>query len=229
MAGIEIRDVFPGKIVDDGLGPGVHLPQVEAADDAHDPILARDPLRLLHDVADAAVGAAGDHVDPLSAPVRDGGVVRGKVRPVLPLALGLVLVLREHPGDLAQVEEVFRQGLGLRREAQIEAPFQFRSGVGAADDEALGHHPPEQGWMGHQPGLRTLGEEGGQALGVVVVAVGQDHPVHAPPVEAQILGVLGEDAEVACVQQEPLPLIFDEAGEARLPQQVFVDEGVVVG
>lgn len=202
---------------------------MEAAYDAHDPILTRDPLGLLHDVADAAVGAAGDHVDPLPAPVSEGGVVLGFIGPVFPLALGLILVVREHSGDLAQVEEVLRQGQGLRRKAQIEILFQFRPGVGAADDEAPGHHPPEQGRMSHQLGLRPLGEEGGQALGVVVVAVGQNHTVHAPPVEAQSLGVSGEDAEVARVQQEPLPLRLDEAGEARLPQQVFVDQGIVVG
>ena len=45
---------------------------------------------------------------------------------------------------------------------------------------------------------------------------------------AKLRDVFGEDTEIARVQQEPLPLRLHEAGEARLPQQVFVDEGVVV-
>ena len=202
---------------------------MEAADDAQDAALAGDPLGLLQDVADAAVGAAGDHIDPLPSPISEGGVVRVFVRPVLPLPDGGILHIRIDPGNGPKIEQVLRQGHGLRREAEIEILLQLRPGIGAADGQPPGQDPAEQSRMGHQLGLRTLGEEGAEAPGVVVVAMGEDHSVHAPPVDAHSFRVPGEDAEIPRIQQEPLPLRLHEAGEARLPQQISVDQGVVVG
>ena len=78
---------------------------------------------------------------------------------------------RQKAGDLAEIEEVLRQGQGLRREAQVEIPLHLRPRVGAADDLALGHQPPKQAGMGHQHGPGTVVEEGEKALRMIVVTL----------------------------------------------------------
>ena len=89
--------------------------EVEPAYNVMNPALSADLLCILHGIADPGVGTAGDNNQPVTAPEREGGVIRNPVRRDRPV--------RQHntPGprignfegklsfDLTEEEEVGRQ------------------------------------------------------------------------------------------------------------------------
>ena len=71
-------------------------------------------------------------------------------------------------------------------------------------------------------------EEGGQAAGVVVVAVGEGDGPHLGQVDAHGGGVLQIQAGVAGVQENFLLPVLQQAAEPRFPFVIVIDEGGIL-
>ena len=153
-------------------------------------------LRPEKNVAHPAVGAAGHH--PLARlPLHgQGGVVGEEIPhpafPVPPLGQGAGRLKGGAPGNLPQEDHMGREGHRIPRQHQPAPVFHLLTGEGAAHRMAaaplglqgirMADHPPLP------PGKGA--EEGGQAAGVVVVAVGEGDGPHLGQVDAHGGGVL---------------------------------------
>ena len=187
------------QIIDGPLQPPVRLKQVEAADDSGDFFGVKHLFRLLHDVADSAVGAAGDDENPFPCADRHGGVVQQKVVhspavhvhfPQLPPGLKVV-GLR----DLPEKTAVFRDPVRLAGQGTGEF-FHNLSGVkGGADVALVGPFGREAERVGDETDFGKIEafRQGFQPAGVVVVSVGQDDVGDRSQVYPHVLCVFDEN------------------------------------
>ncbi len=215
--------------------------QVEAADDVgHAPLAAHLP-GVLDGVAHARVGAAHHHHQALGRDVGQGGVLGHGVRSGLALlpAEGEPALEVIAPGDAREVHEAGGQPLGLGAHLQWKVPGELGLGQqGAALGEGGIAHAGEGLGVRHECRapegpllplqLGVVADEGLQAPGVVLVAVGEGDAVQLREIDAQLVGVPQEDVGKAGVEEHPRAAGLHEEGEARLRQQVAVDERVVV-
>ncbi len=233
MAGVERGKGEPLEVGAGTLEFLTVLPEVQAADDVHDPFLPAASTGMFYCVADPSVRAARHHHDPLAAPVGEGGVVQQ------PIGLGAApghydlsrprvdrLEQKTSP-DLAKKYQVRSEE--ERTDAELNRQYSsYRCLIEQGADVCEGRFGPalQAERVTHQAGetvhcalharLDKEAEEVVQTSRVVVVPVGEDDGVEVEQVDAQPLGIPNDEVRVPRVEQELPPLRLDEDGKAVL-------------
>ena len=234
MAGIGVRHILRGEVVDGLRQAFVVGEKVEAADDACDARVAADTLGVFDDVTDTAVGAACDDEESVCAFVDECAVFCDEIwlPDAIPqtLAHGVACFKIEGAWDLAEEDQMLTDPLRRAHEAQIHALGERFCAVGHADGEALAALWPEAVGMRCERHAAEIaeGEKRRQPARVVVVAVGEHDLRDARKIDAELCCILHKCVRIACIKEHALLTILDEKAQRRLAEKVAIDDGIVV-
>ena len=234
MAGIGVRHILRGEVIDGLRQAFVVGEEVEAADDAEDSRLATDALGVFDDVTDAAVGAAADDEEAVCAFVDEGAVFCGEIwlPDAIPQTLthGVACFKIKHAWDLAEEDQMLTDPLRRTREAQIHALGERFCAVGHADGKTLAALWPEAVRMRCERHAAEIaeGKERWQPARVVVVPVGEHNLRGTCKIDAELCCILHKGVRIACIKEHALLTILDEKAQRRLAEKVAIDDGIVV-
>lgn len=234
VAGIGVRHILRGEVVDGLRQAFVVGKEVKAADDACDARVAADTLGVFDDVTDAAVGAAGDDEEAVCAFVDECAVFCDEIwlPDALPqtLAHGVACFKIEGAWDLAEEDQMLTDPPRRTREAQIHALGERFCAVGHADGEALAALWPEAVGMRceRHAAMVTEGKERWQPARVVVVPVGEHDLRDARKIDAELCCILHKGVRIACIKKHAFLTIPNEEAQSRLAEKIAIDGGIVV-
>ena len=128
---------------------------------------------------------------------------------------GVVDALGDQPGPLQQGVQVLHLHKAVPG-VLPDVPADANEAIGV---RVFGEVGPRRSGAEVHPGLGVDLEEPAQAVGVVVVAVGQGGQLHSGQVHPQGPGVVGKFPGGAGVQQQLFPPVLDVQGQAVLRRQ----------
>ena len=244
VTGVQTVQPKSGQVVGCGVQPlGLGILQVKTADHGVHVLHTGHATRLFDDIADAGMGTPRNDHKTIITHIRQSRVIKQDVvhRAVI---IQTFTQRRAHLEvvnalNLAKGNKPGRQPDRLRGRGHIELPGQPVPGQKHADlrlvihpfrseSEGVGQQPwpLERSFLGRY--LEIMLDECIQSPGVVIVAVGQDHPVqvqqadpHAPGIDEKGVGIPG-------IKEDPCLLFHNVHGEPRFSQEMAAHERVVV-